>query len=52
MENINIKDIGNGYVRLTAKKGYNLYSVRLARAVSEAVVKREQVREFEARSNG
>ena len=45
-----VKALENGYVQLKAKKGYTLYSVLLSRAVSEAVVKAEQMKDFEARS--
>lgn len=47
-KNIIYTDLGNGYFNLKPKKGYALFSVRLNRAVSEAVVKKEQFNEFMA----
>lgn len=47
--NIIVKQFNDEFVIVRAKKGYILYSVRLGRAVSEAVVKPEQVKYFEAR---
>ena len=43
---ITTTDLGNGFVRLVAKKGYVLVSERLNRAVSEAVVKPENAADF------
>lgn len=47
-ENIIYKDLENGYFQLKAKKGFILYSIRLNRAVSEAVVKEEEFKNFKA----
>lgn len=48
MKNITSKDLGNGFIQLKAKRGYKLYSLRLGRVVSEAIIKPEQASEFNA----
>lgn len=48
MEHIIIKELANGFVQLTAAKGYKLFSIRLNRTVSEAVVLPEDVKDFKA----
>ena len=48
MKNITSKDLGNGFIQLKAKRGYRLYSLRLGREVSEAIIKPEQASEFKA----
>ena len=48
MNPIIIIDLGNGYIQLKAERGYKLYSLRLGREVSEAIVKPEQEKEFKA----
>ena len=48
MEHIKITKLDDGYVRLAPKRGWKLYSVRLDRVVSEAVVKEENIKDFKA----
>lgn len=48
MEHIKITKLADGYVRLAPKRGWRLYSVRLDRVVSEAVVKEENIKDFKA----
>lgn len=48
MEHINITDLGTGYVRLTAKRGWKIFAKPLRRIVSEAVVKEADIDKFEA----
>ena len=48
MEHINITDLGTGYVRVTAKRGWKLFAKPLRRIVSEAVVKPEATGNFDA----
>ena len=48
MENIIVKDLSSGFVNLKAKKGYSLFSIRINRVVSEAVVKAEEAKNFVA----
>lgn len=45
-KNIIYTDLGNGYFNLKPKKGYALFSVRLNRAVSEAVVEENDLQLF------
>ena len=47
-KNIIIKDLGNGFFLLRPKKNYSLFSVRLNRAVSEAVVREKEINNFQA----
>ena len=46
MEHINNTTLPNGYVRLTAKDGYRLINKITWMAVSEAVVKPNEVKNF------
>lgn len=48
MEHINVKNLGNGMVRLTPDNGYTLYNVRTRQNYSEAVVKENQKSIFRA----
>ena len=48
MEHIIVKELPDGYVNLTAEKGYKLFSIQLQRVVSEAVVKPDQIKNFKA----
>lgn len=48
MEHIITQDLGNGYVRLTAAKGYRLLAVKINQVVSEAVVRPTEAGKFKA----
>ena len=48
MEHIKVTKLADGYVRLTAKRGYKLYSIRLDRTISEAVIKENDCKDFKA----
>lgn len=48
MEHIKITKLADGYVRLTAKRGWKLYAIRLDRIVSEAVIKESDCKDFKA----
>jgi hypothetical protein len=48
MDNITITPFGNDYVLLRANQGYSLFSIRLNRVVSEAVVTRDSINDFKA----
>jgi hypothetical protein len=48
MEHINVKNLGNGMVRLTPDNGYQLYDDRTQRTYSDAVVKESDVKHFRA----
>ena len=48
MELIIVKELGNGYVNLTAEKDYELFSLLLNQVVSEAVIKQEKINQFTA----
>ena len=48
MENIIITPFAENYVRLKAADGYRLFSSRLNRFVSDAVVKENETNQFSA----
>lgn len=48
MEHINVKNLGNGMVRLTPDNGYMLMDDRTKKLYSEAVVKEDDVKHFRA----
>lgn len=48
MEHINVKDLGNGMVRLTPDNGYMLFNARTRRNYSEAVVEESRKSIFRA----
>jgi hypothetical protein len=48
MEHINVKNLGNGMVKLIPDNGYMLYDDRTQKQYSEAVVKESDVRHFSA----
>ena len=48
MEHINIKDLGNGYFKLTPDEGYTLYNIRTRQTYSEAVVKEKDFQKWKA----
>lgn len=48
MEHITIKELDGGLVRLTPNKGYRLYNKMVQQYYSEAVVKENEIKKFEA----
>ena len=48
MGNIIITDLGNGFSRLVAERGFRLFAKNLGRFVSEAVVKESNFKNFVA----
>lgn len=48
MEHINIKDLENGYFKLTPDEGYTLYNIRTRQTYSEAVVKEKDFKNWKA----
>lgn len=48
MEHIIINDLGNGFFRLKAERGFRLYALNLGRVTSEAVVNEKNLKNFKA----
>ena len=48
MEHIIVTDLGNGFFRLKAERGWRLFAINLNRCVSSATVKEENLNNFRA----
>lgn len=48
MEHIKVKDLKNGFFKLTPDKGYLLYNTVTMQTYSEAVVKEKDISKFTA----
>lgn len=49
MEHITVKNMANGYVKLTPEEGYTLYNKSTKQTYSEAVVKESEAARFVAK---